>query len=167
MSITHVINAEHASPYSMLHCIPTTPTCRHQSVRRLDSICMQRILVTLHMSCKGSYAPQTQLLSTCTHMLSCLPHCFKIMPGDSYPNVTGMIFMVPHCKAVTRTCYSLMLMRHTQKSAQKKIYVKLGICLHGLTTASNHYKIKQDSICRGLFRVCTYTKRLLLFHATE
>ena len=121
MSITHVLNAEHASPYSMLHCIPTTPTCRQQSVRRLDSICMQRILVTLHMSCKGSYAPQTQLLSTCTHMLSCLPHCFKIMPGDSYPNVTGMIFMVPHCKAVTRTCYSSMLMRHTQESAQKDL----------------------------------------------
>ena len=121
MTIRHAVNAEHASPYSMLHCIQRTPTCRHQSVRRLDSICMQRILVTLHMSCKGSYAPQTQLLSTCTHMLSCLPHCFKIMPGDSYPNVTGMIIMVPHFKTVTRTCYSSMLMRHTQESAQKDL----------------------------------------------
>ena len=119
MTITHAVNAEHASPYSMLHCIQTTPTCRHQSVRRLDSICMQRILVTLHMSCKGSYAPQTQLLSTCTHILACLPQCLKIMPGDSYPTVTGMIIMAPHFKTVTRNCYNTVLMRHLRKSTHK------------------------------------------------
>ena len=43
------------------------------------------------------------------------------MPGDSYPNVSGMIIMVPHFKTVTRTCYSSMLMRHTQESAQKDL----------------------------------------------
>ena len=70
MAISHGVNTENASfTHYMLHCIQTTPTCRHQSFRRLDSICMQRILVTLHMSCKGSYAPQTQLLSICTHIL--------------------------------------------------------------------------------------------------
>ena len=102
-----------------VHCIQTTPTCIHQSVRCLYSICMQRILVTSHLFCKGSYAPQMQLLSTCTHMLSSLPQCFNIMSGDRYPNVTGMSIMVHNFKTVTRTCYTSTLMRYTQKSAQK------------------------------------------------
>ena len=69
MAISHGVNTANASPTT---CCTVYKRPQHADIKVFGvwiAYACKRILVTLHMSTKGSYKPQTQLLSICTHIL--------------------------------------------------------------------------------------------------
>ena len=115
----------------------------------------------LHCTCPLKEA--TNLKRSCWVFVrtfsSCLRPCLKLMPGDSYPKLNAMKSSWLSTsrrwpEIATALCWCV-----TPRRVHKKICFKLCICFHGLTPASNHYKIILQYRCRGLFRVCTHTKQ--------